>query len=197
MIVWAQCKWIVCVLWCLMTRIQKFLEGLRSLRSDCFLFFYNCTYTDTGISCLTHSLFFTACFAESYFQCRPRWSTLTHIQKRGCECTGNPNRLSLKLHPFPLIIVIFQTTSQQHWIKDLQYIIVLERPCTTLFFIKSCRVQNSTWLGFYSSHCSIWLCLFYGIPHSYYFGGGVCFKICLVCTCLCFTGRRLVTQYWF
>lgn len=42
------------------------------------------------VSCVTWSvsLCLTACPAKSYFQCWSGWSTLSHFQERGCECTS-------------------------------------------------------------------------------------------------------------
>ncbi len=34
------------------------------------------------------SLCLSACPAKSYFQCWSGWSTLSHFQERGCECTS-------------------------------------------------------------------------------------------------------------
>ncbi len=58
------------------------------------------------VSCVTWSvsLCLTACPAQSYFQCWSRWSTLSHFQERGRECTSKKK----KWLDFKLIHLIFK-----------------------------------------------------------------------------------------
>lgn len=100
---------------------------------------------------------FTASSAESYLQCGPRWSTLTHIQKGGCECTGNSNSVWLILIHFLLLLWDCEST------KYKMHGVCLHFPVFTKLYWWT--VQKLMLLGFYTGGF-----LVYCIPHDDCFG---------------------------